>query len=962
MILKTYYSVDSYNHMVANSKRNFTVFHHNIRSFYRNSDELFIFLEQLSSKPDVLVLTETWFSREVVVDIDGYSAYHTFRTERRGGGVSVYVKAEFKSVSIPQWTFIGDYYEICSVNVECNRSSFVIYGVYRPPDRCVHRFVDDIKGLFVGSGKNNHVFLVGDVNIDIIKPTPSGEEFLTTCYASSFLPLVNVPTHVTGNVSSCLDHIWYNKLCDVRSGAFDIDITDHYIVFVCLDLQYERDGLFTKYFRDHSATSLHTLSVELESFSARFSEFLDSVPENSDIDHLFNLFIRELYEIYHRICPIRSKRISYNRYLKPWISDDLLSCIRRKHNLYRLYRNGETTFDYYNFYKNQVTNLIRRAKRKYYSNKFESSFSNASATWKTVNSLIGRKRKSTGSLNLLSNNSLLSRPIDVANCFNEYFVNVGKRLDNDIPLSGVHALDFMGERVTDSFFVKPVTGGEVCREINNLKSNSCPLYGIPTHILKCNGRLLCYCVSKLFNISIQTAKFPSPLKISRVTPLFKAGDRTIVSNYRPVSILSDFSKIFEKLMCVQLTSFIESREILCNNQFGFRKNASTSDAIIEFLDTAYQTLNSKRVIISVFLDFSKAFDTVKHDVLLSKMDHMGVRGHALGWFKTYLSGRSQYVSIDEVNSTFSSIDMGVPQGSVLGPLLFLLYINDMYRSSVKLKFVHFADDTTVFHSGIGVDEVISDINTELLNVRDWLHSNRLSLNIGKTSFMIFSDKNEQNTLDVCIAGVNIQRVNVARFLGVVIDEKLNFRQHVCTVAKTVSKSIGVLNRLAYLVPPRIRKMLYYSLVFSRVIYGVVVWGRSGLGNISIMEKLLRRARKCVARSDTGIGVITSDFLTFNYIYEYFTAIKLYKIVKLNHHPYFHELFRSLTPTHGHVTRFRSRDNYNLPHFVKTKCQSSFLFQSINVWNGLTDSTKSSQNLASFKRNLKSELLVRQSAV
>jgi len=954
----SYYTIDSYNDMLANSECNFNIFHMNIRSFCKNSDELCVFLEQLSSKPDVLVLTETWFSCDLMVELEGYCGYHTYRMDRRGGGVSVYVKAKYKSIPIPRWTFIVESHEICSVNIDLNGTNVIVYGIYRPPDRNILTFVSDIAGLFTDFKRDDHVFIVGDLNVDIISPTPAGEEFLSACFTSTFLPLINVPTHVSNNVSSCLDHIWYNKLCNVRSGAFDVDITDHYIIFSSVQLPCGGDQFFTKLFRDHSRTSLDAMNVELQRFVPDFDYILANVQDDVNVDDLVHMFTTQLYGIYNRCCHIRSKRISYNRYLKPWITDNLLSCIRRKHYLYRLFKRGELTFDYYNAFKNQVTKLIRRVKLKYYSDKFKSNFSDSSATWKTVNSLIGKKKKkSVCPLKILSNDRLLTEPIEIANCLNDFFANIGSQLDSSIPQTDSHALHFLGDRSENSFFIRPVLGKDVRGVIDNFKSNSCPLYGLPTFILKCYAHVLCDTIAELFNVSVRTASFPSILKISRIIPLFKSGIDTVPSNYRPISILSDFSKIFERLMYVQLSSYIDSHRILCNAQFGFRKNSSTSDAIIEFLDSAFQTLNAKRVIVAVLLDFSKAFDTVKHNILLDKLEHLGVRGHALGWFRTYLSGRSQYVSLDDVNSSSSPITMGVPQGSILGPLLFLLYINDMSHSSRKLKFVHFADDTTVFHSGSDINDVIAEINSELLCVRDWLHCNRLSLNVGKTSYMVFTDRKVQdNITDLCIADISVQRVSEAKFLGVVIDENLNFKHHVSSVAKAVSRSIGIMNRISYLIPLRIRKILYYSMIFSRVIYGVVAWGGSGSCNASTMEKLLRRARRSVARSEVNVDELTSDLLTFKSIYEYFTAIKLYKIVKMEHHQYFHQIFRDLTPSHNHDTRFSSGDNYNVPHFAKTKCHSSFLFRSIGIWNRLTENTKASQNLISFKRSLKRELL------
>jgi len=954
-----YHTIDSFNDTVANSNYNFNLFHLNIRSFNRNSDQLFVYLNQLSVKPDVLVLTETWFTCDEYAGLRGYHGYHTCREGRRGGGVSVYVRDSFKSSSISEWSFVNDSMEICSVSIVLSDARIILHGIYRPPDRNIESFVDDMAGICDNIKRDDHVFFVGDLNIDIISPTSAGEDFMSLCYSSSFLPLINIPTHVTDRTSSCLDHIWYNKLHDVHSGAFDTDITDHYMIFATVQLQTDVNGFFTKLFRDHGATSLNTLRVEFSRFANEFSMFLEAGSGEIGIDELMRTFAIDLYKIYDKCCPIRSKRISNNRQLKPWISNDLMSCIRRKHLLYRSFKRGVVDLEYYNAFRNQVTSLIRRAKVRYYSHKFQSKLNDASATWKTINSLMSRKVRSSKSIEVLSGDRLLSEPGAVASCLNEYFIGVGNDLDRNIPLCNTSPMSYMGERVTNSFFINPVVPNDVFRIVTNLKSKSCPLYGLPTYILKLNVDLLSTCIAKLFNISVGAGKFPESLKESRVIPLFKSGNDNLVKNYRPISLLSDFSKIFEKLMYSQLIGFINNNDILCCNQFGFRKNCNTSDAIVEFLDSIYQTLDSRYVSVAVFLDFSKAFDTVRHDVLLSKLDHMGVRGHALDWFRSFVSGRRQYVTVNNVNSSSSPINIGVPQGSVLGPLLFLLYINDMHNSSNRLKFIHFADDTTVFHSGQQLHEIITEINVELLKIRDWLNSNRLSLNVGKTSFMLFCDRKVQEVPIVRVADIGVKQVSEAKFLGVLIDDKLNFQRHVSNITGIVSRSIGVMNRISIFVPPRVMKSIYYSLVFSKINYGVIAWGRSRLGNISIMEKILKRARRCVSRSANSAWDVTASFLNFRSIFEYFTAIKFYRSVKLNHHSYYAQIFDTLIPLHDHDTRFSCQDKYNIPHFVKSKCRSSFLFQSIDIWNGLTEDTKACDTLSKFKRSLKRELLHRQ---
>jgi len=948
----SYFNSDEFAVMLSRSEFNFHVFHFNIRSYNKNSDELCVFLEQLASRPDVIVLTETWFTEDTVSDIAGFTAYHVYRIDRRGGGVSIFVKNEYNSSSVTHLSYVGENIEICAIDVHLSQTCLRICGIYRPPDRNIRMFTDIISDMLTTTRPSDHVMLVGDLNIDLVNPTLHEEEFITLCSAVSFVPLITAPTHVSGDSYSCLDHIWLNQLMECRSGIFPVDITDHYPVFVSMNIQRDVVGTYSKTFRDHSRESLEALRCDFSrvvyDFDQRFAEY------GGNIDWLTQHFCNEIYTAYNACCPIRTKCISLRRYLKPWITNDVMKCIKRKHDLFLEYKNDFVDFEYYNSYKNLITKLLRRVKARYYAAVFADKSGDPAGTWRVVNSLVNRKGCKRPTLHLSHNDVLLTNPVDVAECFNDYFSGIAGELNDRIPPANSSPMTYMGERVSSSFFINPVAVSEVKSIVDGLKSKSCNLYSVPTFILKYFSNILSPIICKLFNLSVQTGIFPNNLKIAKVTPIFKSGDCTLASNYRPISNLSDLSKIFEKCMHSKVLSYITSNNIINRQQFGFQHNSCTSDAILEYLDGVYRELNRKRSIMSVFLDFSKAFDTVRHDILQQKLEHLGIRGLALDWFRSYLSNRQQYVSVNNCKSSNSLMEMGVPQGSVLGPVLFLIYINDMSNCSDKLNFVHFADDTTVFCSGDNVIDIANEVNVELSYVNEWLKSNRLSLNILKTNFMIISDSKLPVVPDIQIEGVSVLQKSEANFLGVKIDDRLTFRNHVSCVAKSVSRSIGMLRRISDLVPPRIRKCIYYSLIYSKVSYGVVAWGSSSLSNRSRMNGLLRRARKCVAYG-AGPG-FAEDLLDFDSIFKYFVGIKLFKVIRLEQHPYFSLSLSSLQPEHNYGTRFSVGSNYNTPQFVKTKCQNSFIFRSVELWNALPDDIRVEQSLVIYKRRLKLYLL------
>ena len=254
------------------------------------------------------------------------------------------------------------------------------------------------------------------------------------------------------------------------------------------------------------------------------------------------------------------------------------------------------------------------------------------------------------------------------------------------------------------------------------------------------------------------------------------------------------------------------------------KNFNTSDAIIEFLDYVYSSLDKKQSTLALYLDFLKLFDTVNHEILMSKLQHNGIRGVMLSWVKSYLcrkqyrkeTYRKQYVSVKNSSSSMSNITLGVTQGSVFGPVHFLLYINDMHRSSDQLRFVHFADDTTVFASDDDINNVHASVNRELVGVDNWLKTNRLPLNVSKTSYMIIS--NQKNALYIKIRETILMKVLTVKFLGVTLDENLTFKDHENKVTSNISKSVGVIRRLHCQLPANVMIKLYYSLVYSHLTY------------------------------------------------------------------------------------------------------------------------------------------------
>ena len=612
--------------------------------------------------------------------------------------------------------------------------------------------------------------------------------------------------------------------------------------------------------------------------------------------------------------------------------------------------------------KNKLTAILRHCEKQYFTELLEINKGSMKETWKILNGIINKKSKGKQiSTEFNGDESNITGDKTIANGFNNFFVNIGPSLAKRIPKCKDSLFtQFLPDTVEDTMFLRPVTEEEIMQHVKNAKNKKskdhdqfdmCLVKKIIPYIVKP--------LAHICNTSLKNGIFPDRMKIARVIPLFKNGDVKEFSNYRPVSILPQFSKILERVFHNRLMSFINDKQILNNSQFGFRNNMSTALAIIELVEEITTAIDEGKTTVGVFIDLKKAFDTVDHNILVKKLEHYGIRGLANNWVCSYLENRRQYVCINDSNSECLDVKCGVPQGSILGPALFILYVNDMCNVSKSLKYILFADDTNLFYAGKDLDEVCKIISRELNILHIWFQVNKLSLNVAKTNFMIFGNKRFEENYMISINGMNINRVYVTKFLGVHIDSKLNWNEHISVIKTKVAKNIAIMNRVKHCLISSALYSLYCTLILPYLNYCCEIWGNTYKSRIHPLYIKQKRAIRIYGNSD--YRALTSpifyqfktlclpDMVTFN------SMVFMYKVFNNSLPNNLLVYFKKVNDCHEHNTR-KNNVNFKIRFSRTTMKATSLCTKAPKMWNELCNSVKLCTSVQDFKHKYKILLL------
>jgi len=957
-----YYDEKEFVELKSKQKDYLSFFHLNIASLNAHYEELKTLLHDLTENFNVIGITETRLGDTSLPDSLSLSNYNSFHTPRVGqcGGSLLYVSKDMDVIHRPDLEKMlhkPENLETSFVEIPREKQKNIIVGcIYRHHSLSVEDFTENyINPLLTKVEKEKKlVVLMGDFNINLMEVTGNTDisTFFDTLGSCSLMPNILLPTRITDTSQTIIDNIFSSpELSGTASGNILTCISDHLAQFAFINnTVISTPPKIPQIKRDWSKFNGDKFTSDIR--STDWPDILQLNLKNPNIS--MESFLKRIESLLDQYAPLKqfTPKKFVNLKQSPWMTNGILNSMNTRDKLYKSYIRKkdpvqkELAKERYKAFRNRIVTLCRNQKTAYYKDFFLKNLQNAAEIWKGINSIVSIKKKiSSAKISLVINDEETSDPTKVAKKFNLFFTTVAEDIKKDIPKTPKSYKDFLKKRNKNSLKLSATTPEEVleCLEaLDSSKANG-PA-SIPTKALDLIKTEISAPLSEIINLTFETGIFPEILKTAKVLPVFKnKGEITDCTNYRPISLLSNMDKVLEKLIYKRAYSFLDNSKLLYIRQFGFRRKHSTVHTLTNLCQKIADALDNHKYACGVFVDLQKAFDTVDHNILLAKLGHYGIRGKAHKLFESYLTDRRQFVTVSGQSSPERIIKHGVPQGSVLGPLLFLIYINDL-NYAIKFSLVHhFADDTNLLIITDNLETLTEQMNQDLQSLWHWLNANKISLNASKTEYVLFrhpTKKLNNDLVKLYIGGYLLSEKNTIKYLGVHVDSDLKWNTQVNNTAGKLRKANGIISKIRHYAPNETCKLVYYAIFYSHLMYCSQVWGQYVKG---VSTTLLKRI---ITLQNHAVRLLTfSNFRAHvSPLYKYLNLLKFTDIVQRQNVLFLHDIYNGKIPpdvidtfkidfSHFHNTRASARGQINSVHKdTTTYGTASIRNQSIDSWN------------------------------